>query len=199
MNYLAHAFLSFDDAEVLTGNLISDFVKGKKRYDFPPGIQRGIQLHRDIDEYTDSHEAVKKAREYFREDYRLYSGAFVDVLFDHFLAVQLHNKADLKGLTSSYYQKLDEHTHHFPTVFLQMYPHMKTHDWLYNYQQPAAIERSFGGLMRRAAYISEIATAFRLFQTHYNVLQQHFNSFWPSLETFARERFHLLHENGFGS
>jgi acyl carrier protein phosphodiesterase len=195
MNYLAHAYLSFDDAEVLTGNLISDFVKGKKRYDFPPGIQLGIQLHRDIDEYTDSHEAVKKAREYFRADYRLYSGAFVDVLFDHFLAVQLHGNINLKELTTSYYQKLDEHVHHFPPVFLQMYPHMKTHDWLYHYHQQQAIERSFGGLMRRATYISEIATAYHLFKTHYNVLQQHFNTFWPSLEIFAIERFQLLQKN----
>jgi len=30
MNYLAHAYLSFDHEEILVGNLISDFVKGKK-------------------------------------------------------------------------------------------------------------------------------------------------------------------------
>ena len=31
VNYLAHAYLSFGDPEILTGNLISDFVKGKKK------------------------------------------------------------------------------------------------------------------------------------------------------------------------
>jgi acyl carrier protein phosphodiesterase len=194
MNYLAHAFLSFDDAEVLTGNLISDFVKGKKRYDFPPGIQRGIQLHRDIDEFTDAHAEVKKAREYFRAHYRLYSGAFIDVVFDHFLALQLHHNTDLKQLTVSYYQKLDEHTRHFPAVFLHMYPHMKTHNWLYNYHRLPAIERSFGGLMRRAVYITEISTAFALFNTHYDALKKHFEIFWPELEQFAGERFKLLHK-----
>lgn len=30
MNYLAHAYLSFDEPEILVGNMISDFVKGKK-------------------------------------------------------------------------------------------------------------------------------------------------------------------------
>ena len=30
MNYLAHAYLSFGYSELLVGNLISDFVKGKK-------------------------------------------------------------------------------------------------------------------------------------------------------------------------
>ncbi len=49
MNYLAHAYLSFHDPEVLVGNMISDFVKGKKQYDYPDGIQKGIRLHRIID------------------------------------------------------------------------------------------------------------------------------------------------------
>lgn len=30
MNYLAHAFLSFNHQPILTGNMISDFVKGKQ-------------------------------------------------------------------------------------------------------------------------------------------------------------------------
>jgi len=68
------------------GNLISDFVKGKKKFDFPPGIQNGITLHRAIDTFTDAHEATKKAKEFFRPHYRLYAGALVDVIFDHFLA-----------------------------------------------------------------------------------------------------------------
>ena len=35
MNFLAHAFLSFNDPDILTGNMISDFVKGKQKFDFP--------------------------------------------------------------------------------------------------------------------------------------------------------------------
>ena len=60
MNYLAHAYLSFSDNEILAGNMISDFVKGKTRYDYPAGIQEGITLHREIDRFTDDHPAVKK-------------------------------------------------------------------------------------------------------------------------------------------
>ncbi len=35
MNYLAHAYLSFGDPDILAGNMISDFVKGKKKFDYP--------------------------------------------------------------------------------------------------------------------------------------------------------------------
>ena len=42
MNFLAHAWLSFDVPEILAGNLISDFVKGKKKFEFASGIQKEL-------------------------------------------------------------------------------------------------------------------------------------------------------------
>lgn len=62
MNFLAHAWLSFDVPEILAGNLISDFVKGKKKFEFASGIQKGIELHRNIDAFTDQHPATKDAK-----------------------------------------------------------------------------------------------------------------------------------------
>ncbi len=87
MNFLAHALLSFGDEDFLTGNMISDFVKGKRKFDYPVAIQKGIHLHRMIDEFTDFHPITEKAKELFRYDYRLYSGPFVDIVYDHFLAL----------------------------------------------------------------------------------------------------------------
>src|SRR6476661_6748477 len=85
-NYLAHAYLSFNDPAVLVGNMVSDFVKGKARFAFSGRIQHGSMLHRHIDSFTDSHDATRNAMKFFKPDYRLYSGAIVDVLYDHFLA-----------------------------------------------------------------------------------------------------------------
>lgn len=65
MNYLAHAYLSFGNPEILMGNMISDFVKGKTKFDYPVGIQKGIALHRMIDNFTDTHAATKEAKEFF--------------------------------------------------------------------------------------------------------------------------------------
>ena len=66
MNFLAHAILSFNDPDILTGNMISDHVKGKSQYDFSPGIQKGIRLHRAIDRFTDLHPVTKAAKIYYR-------------------------------------------------------------------------------------------------------------------------------------
>src|SRR5438552_2946814 len=86
MNYLAHAYLSYNEPEILVGNMISDFVKGKQKYGYPVMIQKGIQLHRDIDMFTDNHPATAKAKDFFRSAYRLYSGPLLDIIYDHFLA-----------------------------------------------------------------------------------------------------------------
>ena len=60
MNYLAHAFLSFRHPEILVGNMISDFVKGRKKDNYEDLVQKGIMLHRSIDSFTDLHEATSR-------------------------------------------------------------------------------------------------------------------------------------------
>src|SRR5678816_1567442 len=86
MNYLGHAYLSFDSRPILVGNMISDFVKGKEQFVFSGKVQQGILLHRQIDQFTDTHPAIRKAMEIFRPYYRLYSAPIMDILLDHFLA-----------------------------------------------------------------------------------------------------------------
>ena len=73
MNFLAHAYLSFDDDEVLLGNMMNDFLKGVDKSVFSVGVQKGIQLHRAIDTFTDEHSATKEAKQFFKADYKLYS------------------------------------------------------------------------------------------------------------------------------
>ena len=83
MNFLAHTYLSFTDEQIV-GNLIGDFIKNKKRDHLSEGIQQGITLHRAIDAFTDVHPKVLEAKTVFQPIVRLYSGAFVDVVFDYF-------------------------------------------------------------------------------------------------------------------
>jgi acyl carrier protein phosphodiesterase len=135
MNFLAHAYLSFQDREILAGNLISDFVKGKKKFDYASRIQQGISLHRSIDEFTDRHAATRNARNYFKAEYGLYSGAFIDIVYDHFLANDQQafpNESDLAAFAQSTYQQLDPPGENFPEPFKFMFMHMKKQDWLYH-------------------------------------------------------------------
>ena len=179
MNFLAHAYLSFNHPQVLVGNMISDFVKGKAQYDYPAQIQAGIRLHREIDAFTDEHYATKKAKEIFRADYRLYSGALMDILYDHFLATDesIFKSGELLNFSTSVYAILDAQSLYLPQRFVTMLPYMKNENWLLNYATKEGMERSLRGIVRRAVFISDHEPAFRLFNEHYLFLKECYENF----------------------
>jgi acyl carrier protein phosphodiesterase len=187
MNYLAHAYLSFNDEPVLVGNLISDFVKGKRKFNYPEGVQKGIALHRAIDEFTDSHDATKIAKDIFRPHYRLYSGAFIDVVYDHFLATDPNefSEVGLKDFSEKVYTVLDKNENYLPDRFARMFPYMKMQNWLFNYRTLGGTESSFGGVVRRAQYLTESDTAAFLFEEHYKDLKYCYQNFFPQVKSFA--------------
>ncbi len=188
MNFLAHAHLSFNNPELLVGNMISDFVKGKSKYDYPKGIQNGIELHRAIDTFTDSHISTKNARQYFKDAVGAYSGAFVDVSFDHFLATDTKefNEASLMAFCNDTYTTLTKYVHILPIRFANMIPFMVSDNWLFNYSKIWGIKRSFEGLTRRAKYLNDSIAAFESFNNHYYPLQKCYIEFFPMLKEFAR-------------
>ena len=188
MNYLAHAYLSFHQPDILAGNMINDYVKGKKKFDYPLDIQKGMLLHRAIDNFTDHHPATQKAKQFFRPYYRLYAGAFVDVLYDHFLAndiTEFASNIELNLFCQATYTSLQNNFELLPQKFQQVLPYMLSQNWLYNYRYKDGIEKSFGGLVKRAAYLSESAIAYKIFNKDYNALQVCYNEFFPELKQFA--------------
>ena len=189
MNYLAHAYLSFNRPGILVGNMISDYVKGKKKFDYPGQIQQGIAAHREIDGFTDIHPVTKEAKEIFRPAYRLYAGSLMDVIYDHFLALDENEFTDesLKAFTINTYSILDKFTDHFPEKFNRMYPYMKSQDWLYNYRYRHGIEKSLAGVVRRAKYLDESDTAYWLFNEHYDELKKLYQSFFPELKLMTQD------------
>ncbi|MBK7432807.1 MAG: DUF479 domain-containing protein [Chitinophagaceae bacterium] len=195
MNYLAHAYLSFNLPEILLGNMISDFVKGKKQFSYPAQVQVGIRLHRAIDQFTDTHEATRELKSVFRPHYRLYAGAFADVVYDHFLAnddLVFATEQELKQFTHSTYHYLQQGRSWFPPPFDRMFPYMSGQDWLYHYRFREGIYKSFHGLVRRAAYLEECETAFAVFNKEYEKLRSCYTAFFPELKSFSVEHLQQL-------
>ncbi len=183
MNFLAHAFLSFNHPEILVGNMISDFVKGKKKFDYPKKILAGIHLHRAIDTFTDFHPATKEAKYYLKDAAGAYSGAFVDVVYDHFLANDASQfmETTLQLTAQNTYSVLSNFQQQLPSPFRQMLPYMLSQNWLYNYHSMEGIQKSFDGVVRRAnwfikhrslkhAFIYQCAPAFVNVFLHVRVL-----------------------------
>lgn len=188
MNYLAHAVLSFDDPNILTGNMVSDFVKGKMKYTFPLEIQKGIELHRMIDEFTDRHPVTAEAKLFFRPAYRLYSGAFVDIVYDHFLAndpTEFKSADLLLKFTDTVYHSMEENKTNWPVMFTTLFHYMKNDNWLYSYRLVTGMNKSFHGLVRRARYMDDAEPAFKVFMENYTALQVCYENFFPELKEFS--------------
>ena len=188
MNYLAHAYLSFDQPGILAGNMISDFVKGKKQYSYSLMIQKGIKLHRAIDNFTDTHIAIKEMKKAFRPAYGLYAGVFIDIICDYFLANDKKEFATpdaLKSFAAKTYSELNAQLQLIPPDFGQFFFYMKQYDWLYNYQYEEAIQKSFTAMARRAKYITEADFAFEIFKQNTEALKVYYDDFFPSLKKYS--------------
>lgn len=194
MNFLAHAWLSFGRPEVLVGNMVSDFVKGKKKFDYPLLIQHGIQLHRETDAFTDAHPATAEAKEFFRPHYRLYSGAVVDVLYDYFLAndESVFPEGSLLPFSEKVYQTLESFSDRLPDRFRYMLRYMKSENWLYNYRTEAGIEKSLHGLARRAERMPSSDAAFEIFLKRRAELQRCYVAFAPAVKEMAIQKLAVL-------
>ncbi|GAO42400.1 ACP phosphodiesterase [Flavihumibacter petaseus] len=196
MNYLAHAFLSFRQPEILVGNMTSDFIKGKSKFSFPEKIQQGIALHRAIDQFTDDHKVNARAKTIFKPAVGLYAGAFLDVAYDHFLANDRLVFADdnLPAFSQWVYGTLENRLEDCPARFRDIFPYMKQYDWLTNYSSREGIEKSMAGLVRRAKYLQDHGPVFELFNREYETLEACYQRFFPELLLFVNNYFkkHLL-------
>lgn len=187
MNLLAHIFLSGDDQELLVGNFIGDHVKGNRKLEYPDGIRRGIELHRAIDHFTDTHAITAKGRSYLYSRQSKYAGVVLDLFYDHFLAANFHNysKIPLPQFSQTKYRQLAEAQHWFPEKVKHFYPFMVERDWLTGYASVEGIGRTLTGLSRRVAFQNRMHEATEDLLQWYQPLENDFKAFFPELVRFS--------------
>lgn len=188
MNFLAHLYLSGDDPEIMVGNFIGDFVRGRNVYDqFNYNIALGIELHRQIDEFTDSHLIVLESKKRLRAKYRHYAPVIVDVFYDHFLArhwSSLH-PLPLPDFVTYAYAQLEKHKAFLPDRVVQMMPYMIQGNWLVNYAKTEGIHQALSGMSRRTPYESKMDEAVHDLEKYYEEFDKEFLLFFPQLKQMS--------------
>jgi acyl carrier protein phosphodiesterase len=183
MNFLAHQYLSGSDQGLRLGNFIGDMVKGSKWKAFPKHIQKGVLLHRSIDDFTDHHPTVKSSAKLLHPYLGRYSAIATDIFFDHFLAKHWEDFSaiTLHQFAQETYSLVDENISILPDKTAYMLGFMKNQDWLYNYQFITGIEKTMKGMSRRTEqHMLENSHEFLL--KHYDEFHQNFFSFFPDLQ-----------------
>ncbi|MFN8337838.1 MAG: acyl carrier protein phosphodiesterase [Saprospiraceae bacterium] len=183
MNYLAHTLLSCHDADILAGNFMADFASRKEVLALEPNIMAGVELHKRIDTFTDSHDEVKAAIHLLHPTQGKYAPVVVDILFDHFLTVhwQKYSEENLKSFTQRVYEMLDDKKDIFPTKLKEKLPYMIADDFLMSCKNEERLKKTFYRVGRRAKFSNNFDKAHLDLENHYQVLGHHFLAFYPEL------------------
>ena len=194
MNFLAHAYLSANNPDVLLGNFFADAVKGNFSNDYPEGISTGISLHRLIDSFTDTHPVFITSKKRIRSEYDKYSGIIVDIYYDHFLACNWKNYSEqpLKEFSQYIYQLLITNYRVLHAKSKRILPFLVTQDWLTNYSNFQGLKRVFEGMDRRTRNRSGMRGAVEELKLYYHELEHDFKGFFPDVILRACD---FLHEN----
>jgi len=190
MNYLAHIYLSGDNETIRIGNFIADHIKGNKYKNFPEDIQKGVLLHRQIDSFTDGHKIARGSKRRLNEQYGLYKGVIVDILYDHFLAKNwsLYSKIPLSDYTAAFYKLLMEHYEILPEKIMYMSKYMIRDDWLASYAHKEGIQKVLSGMNRRTGGISNMDLAINDLEAHYDDFEHDFTLFFQELHDFTTDK-----------
>jgi acyl carrier protein phosphodiesterase len=191
MNFLAHLYLSGDSDEIKLGNFIGDFVKGNKYQQYPPMVAYGIQLHRKIDSFTDSHADVKACIQLLKPGYGRFSGVIVDIFFDHFLA---SNWKDYSPITLRQFAK-QAHSLFLanflmlPMKVKQFLPFLIQHRRLESYAQKESLFHVLEIMSNRTSLPSNSEWAMTMLHQEYDQFGSLFRSFFLELTDYVEREF----------
>ncbi len=189
MNFLAHIYLSGDFDELMVGNFMGDFVKGKNFTAFSSKIVYGIKLHREIDWYTDNHDIVDKSKERLWDNYRHYSSVIIDMFYDHFLAKNWSKYSDesLEDFTKNAFDVLKNNFEILPEKAQHMLPFMVKHNWLLAYRKVEGLKRALYGISKRTKFASNLEDSIHELELHYDEFDEEFQLFFPQIIAHANK------------
>lgn len=176
MNYLAHAFFSNNEPNLLIGNFIADHLRGNDFTNYPTEIINGIYLHRKIDTFTDNHESFKASKRLFYDGYERYSGILIDIYSDHFLAknFERYSELSLKDFTETAYKTYTQNQHHLPKSSSNFLEYVIKNNIYNAYSSVEGIEKVLFHLSHRIKHGVMLNESISLFKTHEKELESNF-------------------------
>lgn len=135
----------------MIGNLLPDFVRGRKAVAWHPAVAAGAARHRRVDRLTDSHGAHWRACGRLKADHGRFTPILVDVMFDHCLAVEwaAWHAQPLRRFVDEAYAAMLGHRALMPTGMRPIIERMASEDWLGSYATVAGMRARFEQMAAR--------------------------------------------------
>lgn len=185
MNYLAHAFLSNNDQDLLIGNFIADHVRGNHFEDYSQGVVEGIRLHRRIDSFTDEHPEFKASKRFFYDGFEKYSGILIDIYFDYFLAkdFEKYSNVPLTVFSENVYTIYKKSVTSLPLSSSRFLDYVIRNNIYTSYSTLSGIEKVLFHLSHRIQHNVRLDDSIKIFKTNEAALQKNFDGFFKDLYT----------------
>jgi len=199
MNFLAHLYLSGNHEEIMVGNFIGDYVKGKEYLYYPENIRKGIMLHRYIDSYTDSHPITKISRSHFSEKYGKYSGIITDIFYDYFLSStwSQYSPDELQAYVDYVFATLKKHYYDFPQGIKNWFPNFIRNNWLMSYSSIDGMEDVLHRMSSRTSLPEQTTFAIAVLREKEPELRDEFQEFFEAIRRFVETEHSIVTGNSF--
>ena len=183
MNYLAHAFLSFNNEHITIGNFIADHIKLADAEKLPSEIKKGVLLHRRIDYFTDTHPVFIKSKRHFYDGFERYSGVLVDIYYDYILAKNFErfSKVGLKPFTQNIYSILGNNKEHLPESSQGFLNYVLQNNTFFEYSKIGGIELVLKHLSYRINHCVLLNESLPLFLENEKAIENNFFEFMEDL------------------
>jgi acyl carrier protein phosphodiesterase len=159
VNWLAHLILSDPSPTFRIGNLLPDMLPWSELRAMPAEYQGGIECHRLIDRFADTHPVFRRSMGRIEAPFRRYAGVLIDVFYDHFLAHR-------EDLPEAAYTRL-----------MQVWEG----NWLGSYAQISGVRRALRGIGKRFRKPVPLGEATIQLVLHEEALGTDFAEFFPEL------------------
>jgi acyl carrier protein phosphodiesterase len=191
MNHFAHLVLAQTTVESTVGNLLGDFARGLDQQQLTPGIMAGLQNHRAVDRFTDSHPLVQKMKPGFSSQRRRFAGIALDIYFDHLL-IKHWDRFDQRSLTDlidGFYQRMTEGRELMPGENMRrVTKRMIEYDWFGSYREIDAIAEALDRVAARIRFANQFDNAIEDLQRNHEMIRDGFFEFYPQLQQHVREQ-----------
>ncbi|SDG57117.1 acyl carrier protein phosphodiesterase [Psychroflexus sediminis] len=197
MNYLAHIFLSGDDEFLKLGNFMADEIKGSSYRTYPPEIQKGILLHRAIDDFTDHHPLVSQGAHRFFDELGHYNSVVIDMIYDHILAKRWKEYSDIElpVFAEDFYLLLESNQHLLPKKIGKVVPYMIEHNWLLSYSKLDDLRLILRQMNHKTKHDTQLHKGADIYLAFQSEFDSEFTSFFEDIRKFCNLKIKALNQN----
>jgi len=190
MNYLFHLFLSEPDQDIMLGNLMGDFVKGRLEFaDYPERILSGLKQHRQVDSFANQSSAFQESRQRLAPEFGYFRAIMIDVFYDHLLAKnwQRYHDTSLETFAERIYHHLEVNFDLLPANLQKIVPRMIQHNWLVSYRRLDVIETVLAKLDQRIKRQTPLTKGLYQLKRHYTELESDCGLFISQAQSFIHD------------